>query len=232
MLPSSVLIVSDDTEFARTLAARWQAERHVPEITFATGSVWHPASASNHDLVIVGPVRDARSEPARDSFRCERIHRAPRRSISLKKRRASRSCAPNIRICWWCRGPTAGPARSSWSRSKRCAASKPRGARSAPKRWRFMAQGHATLGRYMLEMRPSVNNALTSVIGNADLLLLEPGPALRRRAASRSRRFTPWRCGSTKSCSDSHRWRAKCGPVRKNLKLRRRPRPTRLRRGP
>jgi hypothetical protein len=26
----------------------------------------------------------------------------------------------------------------------------------------------------MLEMRPSVNNALTSVLGNADLLLLEP----------------------------------------------------------
>jgi len=29
----------------------------------------------------------------------------------------------------------------------------------------------------MLEMRPSVNNALTSVMGNADLLLLEPGQA-------------------------------------------------------
>jgi signal transduction histidine kinase len=34
---------------------------------------------------------------------------------------------------------------------------------------------YAILGRYMLEMRPSVNNALTSVLGNADLLLLEPG---------------------------------------------------------
>lgn len=31
------------------------------------------------------------------------------------------------------------------------------------------------LGRYMIEMRHSVNNALTSVIGNADLLLSEPG---------------------------------------------------------
>jgi signal transduction histidine kinase len=41
----------------------------------------------------------------------------------------------------------------------------------------ILAQGYATLGRYMLEMRPSVNNALTSVLGNADLLLLEPGQA-------------------------------------------------------
>jgi len=37
------------------------------------------------------------------------------------------------------------------------------------------AQHHAVLGRYMLEMRPGINNALTSAIGNADLLLLEPG---------------------------------------------------------
>ena len=35
-------------------------------------------------------------------------------------------------------------------------------------------QRNAALGRYMLDVRPSVNNALTSVLGNADLLLLEP----------------------------------------------------------
>jgi hypothetical protein len=29
----------------------------------------------------------------------------------------------------------------------------------------------------MLEMRPGVNDALTSVLGNADFLLLEPGQA-------------------------------------------------------
>ena len=33
----------------------------------------------------------------------------------------------------------------------------------------------AMLGRYMLEMRHNLNNALTSVLGNSDLLLLEPG---------------------------------------------------------
>jgi signal transduction histidine kinase len=34
---------------------------------------------------------------------------------------------------------------------------------------------YATLGRYMTDMKHSVNNALTSMIGNAELLLLEPG---------------------------------------------------------
>ena len=33
----------------------------------------------------------------------------------------------------------------------------------------------AMLGRYMLEMRHTFNNTLTSVLGNSELLLLEPG---------------------------------------------------------
>lgn len=37
------------------------------------------------------------------------------------------------------------------------------------------ASAEATLGRYMLEMRTNVNNALTAVLGNAELLALEPG---------------------------------------------------------
>ena len=40
---------------------------------------------------------------------------------------------------------------------------------------RTAAEAEATLGRYMSEMRTTVNNALTSVLGNAELLLLEPG---------------------------------------------------------
>jgi hypothetical protein len=37
------------------------------------------------------------------------------------------------------------------------------------------AQAEATLGRYMVEMRTNVNNALTTVLGNAELLVHEPG---------------------------------------------------------
>ena len=33
-------------------------------------------------------------------------------------------------------------------------------------------QGHVTLGKYVVEMRHNINNALTSVLGNAELLLL------------------------------------------------------------
>jgi hypothetical protein len=37
------------------------------------------------------------------------------------------------------------------------------------------AEAEATLGRYMVEMRTNVNNALTTVLGNAELLVHEPG---------------------------------------------------------
>ena len=34
---------------------------------------------------------------------------------------------------------------------------------------------NATLGQYVIDMRHAMNNALTSVLGNSELLLLEPG---------------------------------------------------------
>jgi hypothetical protein len=37
------------------------------------------------------------------------------------------------------------------------------------------AQAEATLGRFMVEMRTNINNALTTVLGNAELLIHEPG---------------------------------------------------------
>jgi len=37
------------------------------------------------------------------------------------------------------------------------------------------AQAEATLGRYMTEMRVNINNALTTVLGNTELLAHEPG---------------------------------------------------------
>ena len=38
-----------------------------------------------------------------------------------------------------------------------------------------MLERQAALGRYMLDVRHTLNNALTSVLGNSELLLLEPG---------------------------------------------------------
>ncbi len=57
MSHSNVLIISDDTEFARAVVARWQAERRLPEITVSTSDLWRAQSAANYNLVIVGPLQ-------------------------------------------------------------------------------------------------------------------------------------------------------------------------------
>jgi signal transduction histidine kinase len=172
LLPASVLIVSDDPEFARTLTARWQAERHVPEITIATGSVWHPASVADHDLVIIGPLRESVSaailRAANLSSGAATIYFA----ADAKNISQLQSDYPHLLIV---------PRTDGWAATIVLIAIETLRRVEAVRRAQraegmaLASHGHATLGRYMLEMRPNVNNALTSVMGNADLLLLETG---------------------------------------------------------
>jgi signal transduction histidine kinase len=178
LLSSSVLIVSDDPEFARALTARWQAERHVPAITIVTGGVWHPASAAQHDLAIVGPLRD--TNPRTILFGLNgSLHAAAILFAEDEKSAAPlRAEFPHLLVV---------PSADGWPATLILVAMEALRRVEATQRAQraemqaLAAQGHAALGRYMLEMRPSVNNALTSVMGNADLLLAEPGFAAEAR---------------------------------------------------
>jgi len=167
---ASVLIVSDDTEFARSVAARWHAERHVPEITLVTSDVWHGSSAASYDLVILGPVRDGKNSTILSALRSYPNVTAVCVSDDDKEISLLQSEYPHVQIV---------PRQDGWSstlilvagevlRRVQAVARAQRAERLA-----IESQAHAALGRYMLEMRPSVNNALTSVLGNADLLLLD-----------------------------------------------------------
>ena len=170
MLSASVLIVSDDPEFARTLAARWQSERHVPEITVATGSVWHPTNAAGHDAIIIGPLRESDSSAilsgANSSSRAAAIYFAgDARDIERLQTEY-----PHLQVV---------PRTDGWANVLVLLATEAMRRVEAVRRAQraevtaLSAQGHAALGRYMLDVRPNVNNALTSMMGNADLLLLD-----------------------------------------------------------
>jgi signal transduction histidine kinase len=163
---ASVLIVSDDTGFARAVVARWQAERHVPQITVITSDVWQAGSAAGHDLVIAGPVRPGKF-PSIVSAAI--IVTEDEKNIS-----ALRAEYPHLIVISMQDGWTGALILVSSEALRRVEAVS-RAQRA--ERQAMESQRHATLGRYMLEMRPSVNDALTSVLGNADLLLLEPGQA-------------------------------------------------------
>lgn len=172
MSQASVLIVSDDTEFARAAAARWQAEAHAPEVTLVTSDLWHASSGTGYDLVIVGPVGQRKfasilsSLDANPSTAVVCIPEIENELAGLRKRH------PHVLLI---------PKRDSWmetlillsGEALRRVNALNRAQRA--ERIALEAQRYAILGRYMLEMRPGINNALTSAIGNADLLLLEPG---------------------------------------------------------
>jgi signal transduction histidine kinase len=172
LIHSSVLIVSDDTEFARTIAARWQAERHVPEITLATSDVWHPASSSGYDLVIVGPVRHGKRSAILSAVSSSPGTAAVYVADEERDIPSLRADHPHLLVV---------PRQDGWAGTlilvsiealRRVEAA---GRAQRAERLALACERQATLGRYMLEMRPSFNNALTSVLGNADLLLVEPG---------------------------------------------------------
>ena len=171
MRNASVLILTDEPEFARLLTACWQTERHAPAITVLGSALWREHEGTAHDLVVVGPVKDGnlasilRSlEPAAAVILC-----APADSGDLGGLRAKHPRLVHV------------PLREDWAQTLLLVAGESlrrseavRLARQA-ERTASQNQGYATLGRYMTDMKHSVNNALTSMLGNAELLLLEPG---------------------------------------------------------
>ena len=171
MSHSNVLIISDDTEFARSVAARWRAERRLPEITVSTGDLWRGQSAANYNLVIVGPLQTvSASSILRSLSGCPATAAI---YVSNEASADSRLVVENPHALFLCR-------EDGWIATLILIATEAlRRSEAVARAQRAEKLGieshrHASLGRYMLEMRPSVNNALTSVLGNADLLLLEP----------------------------------------------------------
>jgi len=167
----TALILSDDSEFARLLTACWQGERHVPAMTVLTSDLWNPQQATGYDLMVIGPVRSGKLDEIVRSLE-------PEAAVVLCAAGNSTEAA-SLRN----RYPRLAqvPLREDWAQTvvlvaaealRRIDATRTalRASRSATEN-----EGLATLGRYMLEMKHSVNNALTSMLGNVELLMLEPG---------------------------------------------------------
>lgn len=167
----SVLIISDDAEFPRVVMTRWQAERTVPTFTLLSGELWNIAKAAAFDLAVVGPLFKKRAAAVLDKLEAAG---APAVLVSpdAKAIRTARANCPRAVALQQHDGwlDTVVLIGSEILRRVEATARAQRAEQAAGARER-----DATLGRYMLEMRHSFNNALTSVLGNSELLLLEPG---------------------------------------------------------
>ena len=171
MRSATVLILTDEPEFAKLLTACWQAERQAPGITVLGSESWKGHEPSPHDLVVLGPLRDGKLseifhslEPSGALILC-----SPADSRELSQLRGRYPRLVHV------------PLREDWTQTLLLVAGESLRRSEAVKlarqaeRKASQVQRDATLGRYMADMKHSVNNALTSMIGNAELLLLEPG---------------------------------------------------------
>lgn len=168
---TSVLILTDDGEFARLLTACWQTERQLPAISLLTSDLWKSGESASPDLIVIGPMKHLRLsevlqtlEPGTAVVFCADSEHAD--SQSLRKR------FPKLLQV---------PLREDWAQMVLVLAGESLRRTEALKiakqaeRNAALNANQAMLGRYMIDMKHNLNNALTSLLGNAELLLLEPG---------------------------------------------------------
>ena len=172
-VPQRLLVISDQSAFSRDLIARWQMQPHVPEFTALSSDLLRGAASAPFDVAVVG---DLRSEGKSEVLL--QLNRGMNPSIYLAPAGESvqslRREYPRLTVV---------PAHDAWLDTLVLLAEEmlKRVEMSAQlQRLEQSARSHqknATLGKYMVETRHGFNNALTSVLGNAELLLLE-SPAL------------------------------------------------------
>jgi signal transduction histidine kinase len=164
-------IISDDADFAAQISGRWQSERVLPAFTVLGSQVAPAINPESFDLAVID-VRVADS------------HRALRRSLEAAGQAAILVCGTSEITLTVRRESPRAPVvtrHDGWPdfvvllavETLRRVDALHRADRA--EQVSALLQRHATLGQYMIEMRHSLNNALTSVLGNSELLLLEPG---------------------------------------------------------
>ena len=174
----TVLIVSGDPAFARELATNWSGDGYPPEFTVLAEGVFSDMSGGQYDLVIA----DGSTQVSRASLKPLLVS-AGKPGILIHSDSTAAFSRFEGSIIELRRDPSSNleTAEENWLLTAvvvgreilRRLASEARQHNAETKC--AAVEAEAVLGRYMIEMRHNVNNALTSVLGNAELLTLEPG---------------------------------------------------------
>jgi signal transduction histidine kinase len=167
----SILIISDDAEFSRLITSRWQAERHVPGFIVMGSDLGVSFDPENFQLAVVGRIHANAVAPILEAMKA-----ANKAVVFLAEESQT---LQSVRERW----PAALrlAEKDNWLDMLVLAGTEALHRQFAELRAQraeqhsAMLERQATLGRYMLEMRHTLNNSLTSTLGNSELLLLEPG---------------------------------------------------------
>jgi hypothetical protein len=188
----TVLILASDRAFAREISAAWPQEaaprsaaRSIrPEFVVLDQGLARELEGSHYDLAIADTSFDEKNSHRKDNQAlCRDRHETLRQSLVAARKPAIIIHSDRSLDFYQIHGavlelrrePLLWPAiaglvgREILRRLQAESRAREAGTVSAA------AKAEATLGRYMVEMRTNVNNVLTTVLGNAELMVLEPG---------------------------------------------------------
>jgi hypothetical protein len=183
----TVLILASDPGFSREITLNWPQDpaprSDGPEFIVLDEGFSRGLEGSNYDLAIADASSDEKLKKDKRKHLNKRLNKDLKQSLAAAGKPAILIHSDPSRDFYNIHGavlelrrePGVWPAMAGLAGReilRRCQAESR--AREAEKIC-AAAQAEATLGRFMVEMRTNVNNALTTVLGNAELLVLEPG---------------------------------------------------------
>jgi signal transduction histidine kinase len=169
-----VVIISDEQEFSLAITARWLVERNVPALSVKRSDSCSQLQNEDFDLAVVGGFQPELLGPLLESLRA-----TGKPVIHVSRLNGHSPKLPGV---------VSLPEIFAWPELLVTVATqileRDRAAADLSRLRESNAQleHQAALGRYMLEVRHNLNNALTSVLGNSELMLLDPeslSPTLR-----------------------------------------------------
>ena len=162
-----VLLIADDASFPRDLLGRWQTERIVPAFTVMSTELFQGATVGSFDVAIIGPIRNGRLAAIVKSMDTG-SHPVICIVENAGQVHSMKAEYPRLLVMQQHEG---------WLDALLVVASECLKRVDLTARVRKAEQTsainarNAALGRYMLDNRHGFNNLLTSVLGNAELLL-------------------------------------------------------------
>jgi signal transduction histidine kinase len=168
----TVAIITDVPEFSGAATRRWLGERNVPSFLLIESHAQSEFSNGNFDLAVVGGVSSEELENLLSNLK-----QTGKPLIHVSKLNGKHQ-----------HGVVTIPEAPGWpdllvtvaEQIFQCERLKSELTKTQETVARL--EQHAALGRYMLEARHNLNNALTSILGNSDLVLLDSAslPAAQR----------------------------------------------------
>ncbi len=166
----TVLILSSDRAFSRELTQVWPAGHETPEFVLLEEDHRRELPRDTYDLAIAHA-----GSPEKHAALSLALTAARKPAILVHSDVDACACAIHGPIVELRRDPHAWPAMAAVLGQEILRRLQAESRAAESNLLQAGADAEATLGRYMAQMYPTINNALTSALGNAELLLLEPG---------------------------------------------------------